>query len=123
MHDLNISSAFSISTESVSLLSHGTRLFIAGAVSDKLINHLRVQKQIKSIEVIVKDFSKLFISPESYNMFTRKGGKIKVLQQPELLAICINPVAPNGQQLNSRELIEALQANVSVPVYDVRQLE
>ncbi|MDR0661318.1 MAG: hypothetical protein LBG19_11140 [Prevotellaceae bacterium] len=123
LHDLNISSAFSINTENVSLLSYRTRLFIAGAVSDKLINFLRIQKQIKDIEVIVKDFSKLFISPEAYNMFTRKGGRIKVLQQPELLAICINPVAPNGQQLNSQELIEALQANVSVPVYDVRQLE
>ncbi len=122
LHDLNVSSAFSINTQTTNLLSHGTRLFIAGAVGDKLINFLRMQKQIKEVEVIVKDFSKLFISPESYNMFIRKGGIIKVLQQPKLLAICVNPVAPNGQQLNSQELIEALQANVAVPVYDVRQL-
>lgn len=123
LYDLNISSAFSINTNNANLLSHGTRLFVAGAVGDKLINFLRMQKQIKNIEVIVKDFSKLFISPEAYNMFIRKGGKIKVLQQPKLLAICVNPVAPNGQQLSSQELIKALQANVSVPIYDVRQLE
>lgn len=122
LYNLNISSAFSIN-ESANLLSAGTRLFVAGAVGDKLINLLRVQKQIKDIEVIVKDFSKLFLSPEAYNSYLRKGGKIKVLQQPKLLAICINPVAPNGQQLNSDELIEALQANVSAPVYDVRQLQ
>jgi hypothetical protein len=123
LHDLNIISAFSINTENSNLFSHGTRLFVAGAVGDKLINSLRMQKQIKDIEVIVRDFSKLFISPEAYNTFIRKGGTIKVLQQPKLLAICVNPVAPNGQQLDSDELIKSLQANISVPIYNVRQLE
>lgn len=123
LHNLNVSSAFSINTQATNLLSHGTRLFVAGAVGDKLISFLRMQKQIKEVEVIVKDFSKLFISPEAYSMFIRKGGTIRVLQQPKLLAICVNPVAPNGQQLSSQGLIEALQANVTVPVYDVRQLQ
>lgn len=123
LHDLKLRSAFSINTNDTDLLQYGTRLYVTGAVSDKLINSLRMQKQIKNIEVIVKDFSKLFIAAEAYNMFTRKGGKIKVLQQPKLLAICINPVAPNGQLLSSQGLINALQATISVPVYDVRQLE
>lgn len=122
LHDLKLSSAFSISTETPNLLANGTRLFVAGAVSDKLVNSLRMQKQIEEIEIIVRDFTKLFITPEAYTMFTRKGGKIKVLQQPKLMAVCINPVAPNGQQLNSQELINALKANISVPVYNVRQL-
>ena len=123
LYDLGVSSAFNINAETPNLLAHGTRLFVAGAVSDKLVNFLRMQKQVKDIEVIVKDFTKLFISPESYNMFIRKGAKLSVLQQPKLMAVCINPVAPNGQQLNSQELIEALQANIAVPVYNVRQIE
>ena len=123
LYDLNINSAFSINAQTTNLLSQQTRLFIAGAVGDKLVNFMRMQKQIKETEIIVKDFSKLFISPESYQAFIQKGGTVKVLQQPKLLAVCINPVAPNGQQLNSQELAKALQANISVPVYDVRQLQ
>ena len=121
LHDLNIVSALSIESYP-NLFEHGSKFFVAGAVSDKLLNYLRIQKQVEQIEVVVKDFSRLFISPDTYSTFISKGGKISVLQQPSLLAICVNPVAPNGYRLNSDDLISRLKENIHVPIYDIKQL-
>ncbi len=123
LHDLNIPSALSINSETVNLLASGTTLFAAGAVGDKLLNSLRIQKQVEGTVLVIKDFSRAFFTPEAYNAFTRKGGKVLVLNRAKLLAVCVNPVSPSGYKLKSAELVSAMQANIPIPVYDIRQLE
>jgi hypothetical protein len=39
----------------------------------------------------------------------------------KLIAICINPVSPQGHKMDSQKLLEAMQKEVDVPVYDLRQ--
>lgn len=122
LHNLQISSALSIGSGSEQLFNYGTRIFVAGAVGSKLIDLLRMQKQAGSVELIIRDFSRAFVTPESYNAFVRKGGTLKVLQQSKLVAVCVNPTAPNGQRLNSKELVDSLQKVISTPVYDIRMI-
>lgn len=123
IHDLEIPSVFLLSQHKEKIFEHGTVLYASGAVSDKMLNFLRSQKQCSDITLIVKDFTRLFITKETYHSFLKKGGKIKVLHKTNLIAVCINPTSPQGVLLNSQELKNALQKELDVPVYDIRKID
>ncbi|MDR0363571.1 MAG: hypothetical protein LBH92_00890 [Bacteroidales bacterium] len=122
VHNLNIPSVFTLYNDSGQLFKYGTMVFVAGAISDALLKNLRNQKQIKEITLIIKDFTKAFITEEIYNSFIKKGGRIKVLKKSKLVTITINPTAPKGRNLDSEELQNALQKALELPVFDVRRL-
>ena len=61
----------------------------------------------------------VFVSPELYRAFVRRGGRISVRQKSSLLAVCVNPVAPNGIVLDSDTLCRELSARIGLPVYDI----
>lgn len=73
--------------------------------------------------VVVKDFTKLFITPIAYRKFLAGGGKIKVLTKSELIAICVNPLSPTGYTLNSEKLVERLTEEIGVKVFDIKNVE
>lgn len=118
--DLHLSSVFMLGKEEVDLFCHGNRLYVAGAVSDKLFGFLRAQKQ--PVELIVRDFTKIFATPETYYAFLRKGGKVKVVHRSRLLAVTVNPLSPAGFMLDSCRLREALEEALQIPVYDVKKM-
>ena len=119
-HDLGIRSAFLISTSDNRLLAHGKTLFASGAVSDRLLKVLAAKG--KDITLIARDFTKLFISPEAYTEYTRRGNRIMVLQRSKLLAITLNPTSPQGFLLHSEEACAALSDALQMPVYDVKKI-
>ena len=82
---------------------------------NKLINI----KEITQKEIVVKDFTKLFISQLTYNNFLNSGGVLSVLVKTKLIAICVNPVSPTGYTLNSQMLREELSYKTGLPVYDI----
>jgi len=102
------------------LFSHGDTLFVSGIVTDNMLEYLRMQPNIRNIRLIVKDFTKIFVSPYVLHGFLHKGGQLLVLKRPNLLAICVNPTSPSGFNVNSEELRAALQERMNVPVVDVR---
>lgn len=122
LHDLNVQSVFMLEKAKDRIFSHGNRLFVAGATSNNLFEFLRMQKNAASIELIVKDFTKIFATPEVYYSFIRKGGTVKVVTRTKLAAVCINPVSPQGYRLSSDELKAAMQDALQMPVYDVKKL-
>lgn len=101
------------------LFSHGNTLFVSGIVTDNMLDYLRMQQNVKDIQLIVKDFTKIFVTPFVLQGFLQKGGQLRVLKRPNLLAMCINPTSPSGFKLESEKLRTALQQVVGVPVYDV----
>lgn len=121
--DLEISSLLNIEQTGKNILKHGSKLFVPGAITDKMLNFLKIQKQIANTEIIVKDFTRIFASPECFYSYLSRGGKISVLKATKLLAITVNPVSPSGFVLNSEETIQTLQQMVSVPVFDLRQIK
>ena len=104
------------------VFKYGNTLYVAGAISDKLLQFLRQQKQIKEITLLIRDFTKVFASMETYYAFLKKGGTMKVLQKSKLLAVCINPQSPEGYCLDSDELRVAMQESLGIPVYDVKKM-
>ena len=123
VHDLNIPSVFMLENNKDEVFKYGNTLYVAGAISDKLLQFLRQQKQIKEITLIIRDFTKMFASMETYYAFLKKGETMKVLQKSKLLAVCINPQSPEGYCLDSDELRVAMQESLGIPVYDVKRIE
>lgn len=117
--DLDIPSALLLDKEK--LFRHGRRIFATGAVGDKLLDLMRMQPEVADTELIVKDFTRIFATPQSVRGYLQKGGRLTVLQRPRLLAICINPWSPAGFTVNADRLREELSTVVDVPVLNVRE--
>jgi hypothetical protein len=119
IHDLGIASVFLLGKGEDNLFQYGSTLFAAGAVSDRLLKYLAAQPCIRDTVLIVRDFTKLFITPEVYAEYTRRGGTLVVLQRSRLVAVCLNPTSPQGYTLNSAEACQQLSEALECPVYDV----
>ena len=116
---LNIPSSLLSDKYKAELFSHGNKLFISGILTDMMLNFLRMQPEVKNSVVVVKDFTKVFVTPMNLKLFMSKGGRLCVLRRPNLIAVTVNPVAPSGFTLPSKVLVEAMQKVFAVPVVDV----
>ena len=92
---------------------------VEGALTDRLLQMVKNGLGDGEIELVVGDFTKVFCSQELYRAFVRRGGRISVRMKSELLAVCVNPVAPNGIVLDSDMLCRELSERIGLPVYDI----
>lgn len=122
LHDLDIPSVFLLEKNKDKLFTHGPVLYVTGAISDKLLNFLRIQKNVKDIVLIVKDFTKIFVTPQAYSAYLKRGGTVKVLMSTNLIAVTVNPVSPSGYVLDSLTLRNAMSEALQIPVYDIKKL-
>ncbi|MDO4790430.1 MAG: hypothetical protein Q3998_05635 [Porphyromonas sp.] len=120
IHDLGIRSIFLAEKSTKELFNHGNKIYVSGLVSDKFLETLRLQK--KNVELIVQDFTRLFLSPNVLDAYERDGNTIRTLQQTNLIAVTINPLAPNGICLNSDLLKEEMREVLRIPVYDIKRI-
>ena len=116
---LNIPSSLLSDKYKTELFAHGNRLFVSGILTDMMLNFLKLQPEVKGAAIVVKDFTKIFVSPMTLRLFRSKGGELFVLKRPNLLAVTVNPVAPSGFTLPSQVLVDAMEKVFEVPVYDV----
>lgn len=121
IHDLGITSVFLIDRSEKDILRYGHTLFVAGAISDRLLKILAAKG--KDITLIARDFTKIFVTPEVYTEYTRRGNRLMVLQRSKLIAITLNPTSPQGFLLDSRSTCDALSDALQTPVYDVKKID
>lgn len=118
-HDLGIRSSLMLGTGNIDLFRYGTTVYVAGAVSDRLLEYLRSHKRTGETVLIMKDFTRMFATKENYYAFIRKGGRVMVANKNRLLAMTVNPFSPQGYNVDAEELRSRLLEFVDVPVYDV----
>ena len=118
--DLELPSVLMLERSGENLFRHGRRIYATGIVTDKLFQLLRTQQ--REVELIVRDFTRVFASPEAFYAFLRRGHRIRVVHRSRLLAVTVNPTAPSGLVLDSRQLCEAMQEALQIPVYDVKKM-
>lgn len=94
-------------------------LKLSGALTDSLLRRILNDERAKGLELIIGDFTKLFITPGTYRAFQKMGGKISVERKSTLIAVCVNPFAPNGYSLDSNKLTDRLSKAIGLPVYDI----
>ena len=112
---------FTLGDDLEQALSGNLTVYAAGAVTDRFLKSLCVRTNSR-VKLVVRDFSKLFVSTLTYDRFIRRGGSIEVLQKAKLLAVCTNPVSPEGVRLNPVLLKEQMQEALQLPVYDIMQI-
>jgi hypothetical protein len=117
--DFGLTSALAISSLKVDITKGMRIIYTVGALTDKLLNLIADSKNVKNVTLVVKDFTKIFVSEMAYRIFCNRGGKIMVLQKSKLIAVCVNPTAPNGYVLDSDILCGKLQEALKLPVYDI----
>ena len=121
LHDLKVASSLSININTEGLKKCKT-LFVSGALTDNFINHIRQNKIFNETEIVVRDFTKIFLTSMTYNSFVNAKRKITVLQKSKLIAVCVNPTSPNGIVLDSEKLCNTLSEAIKLPVYNLRTL-
>ena len=119
IHDLKVASSLSININTDGL-KKCKALFVSGALTDNFINHIRQNKIFNETEIVVRDFTKIFMTPMTYNSFVNGKRKITVMQKSKLIAVCVNPTSPNGIVLDSEKLCKTLSEAIKLPVYDLR---
>ncbi|MDL2297206.1 hypothetical protein LJC68_07720 [Bacteroidales bacterium OttesenSCG-928-B11] len=121
IHDLKIPSSLLLEQYHDRLYAYGSTIYVAGIVTGKVLELLRVQKEIADTTLVVKDFSKIYASKENVRAFLKKGGKISVLLKTRLIAVCINPLSPSGYLMDSDLLKLELEKALDIPVYDIKK--
>ena len=94
-------------------------LYVAGALVDGFLEKVRKNKSLKQAELVVRDFTKVFVSPQQFRLFIKAGGHLSVLQKSKLLAVTVNPTSPSGYVLDSDTLCAKLSEAIKLPVYDL----
>ena len=120
IHDLKVASSLSININTDGL-KKCKALFVSGALTDNFINHIRQNKIFNETEIVVRDFTKIFMTPMTYNSFVNGKRKITVMQKSKLIAVCVNPTSPNGIVLDSEKLCKTLSEAIKLPVYDLKK--
>lgn len=117
--DFKLSSALAVASIKEDITKDMRIIYTAGALTDKFLSLISDSKNIKNVVLVVRDFTKIFVSENAYRVFCSRGGRISVLQKSKLIAVCVNPTAPNGYILDSDILCEKLQEAIGLPVYDI----
>lgn len=70
--------------------------------------------------VIIRDATRNFVTPGVYARYRKRGGKIRVLQGINLLAVTVNPTDPAGTGYEPQNFLRKLTAALAPrPVFDL----
>ncbi|MCQ2345599.1 MAG: hypothetical protein MJZ82_02395 [Paludibacteraceae bacterium] len=91
---------------------------VKGAVTDRLLENILNDKENKGKRLVIQDFTKVFADQMVWHRFIQHI-PVYARQRSHLLAVTVNPTAPNGMTLNSEVLCAKMSEAISLPVYDL----
>lgn len=96
-------------------------VYIPGCLVTKTLKDLTEStKYYKNIKIIVRDGTKIFISPIDWLKFKKKGIEINVLNRVNIAAITLNPYSPSGYYFDRDNFKDKMDKYIKdLPVYDV----
>lgn len=123
---LGVGSALTAKEDAGALFARGNRIFVPGAISDRLLKGLSNDSRCDGMTLICRDFSRIFATPETLRRFRGSGGRLMVVHKPELVGITVNPTSPAGFRLDSDTLTGRLREAISpvlgdIPVIDPKK--
>ncbi len=106
--------------QALAKFSKETAAFVfGGALVDDIITEL-MKLTPNPPPVIVKDATKLFLTPGTFSRFTDRGGRIMAINRLNLLAVTINPTDPSGRDYNPDIFLARMTEALSpCPVFDL----
>jgi hypothetical protein len=101
-----------------SLRPYAKYLWVGGGVTNSIVGELVKCPVVP--DVVVEDATRIFLTPMSLQRLRMAGGRIWVAKRIRLAAVTTNPVRPNGTEVDSEGLVDAVSSLIpGIPVYDV----
>lgn len=96
-------------------------IVLPGSLTKKTLEDImETTKRYKKVRVIVEDGTKIFIKPKAWIEFMKKGIKVRVLKSINLIALTVNPYAPQGYYFEPEKFLKDMKTYVKdIPVYDL----
>lgn len=95
-------------------------LVIPGSLVAKTIDEIISANRHKSIEIVVKDSTKIFVTSKEYDRHTKQGVRIKVLEGINLIGLTLNPTSPRGHYFEPSHFLETMKSNIEgIPIMDL----
>ncbi len=95
-------------------------IYLPGAFTQSVIANINYQK-LKTVTFIVKDPTKIFMDRSAWKQYSKKGMRIKVLENINIAAITVNPYSPNGYFFDQEALVSEMKKFITeIPVINVR---
>jgi len=121
-HDLGMKTALERGDDIRAAAGPQTRgIVISGSLVGSVLEDLmRDAALIKRARIIVRDGTRVFISPATWRRFVNMGGQLRVIEPIHLLALTVNPYSPVGPSYDPRVFLERI-GNVAkpLPTYDL----
>jgi len=101
-------------------IGEGDILAFQGALTESLAEALFYRRDLPPCTLLVRDGTRVFVTPRSLKLLASRGMEIRVLDPMKITAITSNPHNPMGQDLHRNQLLEALRTEFApLPVFDV----
>lgn len=98
------------------------QVYIRGALTDSALKPLlTLGRRVAAFELIAEDSSRILLSQDIFRRWQAFGGRIRVLNRIELLAVTSNPYSAYGFHFDGKVLAERLREEIGVPVIDVME--
>jgi hypothetical protein len=97
-------------------------LLVAGALPQRFLDGLvpQVRRAGTPLVVVVSDPTRLFLTDRGVEHYARAGIELRVLRPIELLALTVNPVAPQSHTFDSAGFRAQLATAIpDLPIFDV----
>jgi len=96
-------------------------LVVPGAVSESLFSEImHIPRLARQALLVSADPTHIFASPEIWQKYRARGGRVEVLDQIRLLAVTVNPTAPSGKSYLPRQFAAEVASHLApLPVYDL----
>ncbi len=96
-------------------------LVIPGSLVKSTLEDLtRSTRKYKNIDIVIRDGTKVFISPKAWLKFMRQGVNVKVLDKINLIGITLNPYAPQGYYFEPTDFLSKMKTYINhIPTMDL----
>jgi hypothetical protein len=96
-------------------------LIIPGCLVKNTIEDLtRSTRKYKNIEIVILDGTKIFINPKDWLKFQRQGIRVRVLDKINLVALTLNPYAPQGYYFDALDFLTRIRSHINhIPTMDL----
>jgi len=104
---------------------HARYIVLPGSLVTKTMRDLlAASSHFKGVTLIVRDATKIFVDSRDWQLFKRAGLSVKVLDPIRVLAVTINPYAPQGYYFDPKTFRRRMSEDLlPIPVFDVMEGE
>lgn len=104
-----------------SLKDNSKYVVIPGSLINKTLEDMVLTSdKYKGVDIVISDGTKVFISPKDWIRYLRYGINVKVLHPINLVAVTLNPYAPQGYYFDPEEFLRQIRYFIKdIPVVDL----